>query len=223
MPQSHISKNLHILDELQHTRCMDTLSPESRHNNMSHIRSKDTKPEKQIRSALWRAGFRYRICDKRYPGKPDLVFPRYYAVIFINGCFWHAHGWESSRCSIISPHANGSNETYAHGWESSRSSIISSHANGSNETYAHGWGTEAECQYFRFPHSNQDFWRAKFMRNRERDAATISYYKDQCWRICVVWECAIRGKKIRQKIENVAGQISLWLEEPDEPFLEIRG
>lgn len=156
---------------------MDTLTSEARHLNMSHIRSQDTKPEKQIRSALWRAGFRYRICDKRYPGKPDLVFPRYFAVIFINGCFWHAHGW----------------------------------------------GTDAECQYFRFPHSNQDFWRAKFMRNRERDAATIRYYQDQCWRICVVWECAIRGKKIRQKIENVTDRISLWLEEPDEPFLEIRG
>ena len=48
-------------------------------------------PEKQIRSALFKAGFRYRICDKRYPGKPDLIFPRYYAVIIINGCFWHAH------------------------------------------------------------------------------------------------------------------------------------
>ena len=70
---------------------MDTLSPEDRHKNMSHIRSKDTKPEKQIRSALFKAGFRYRICDKHYPGKPDLIFPRYFAVIFINGCFWHAH------------------------------------------------------------------------------------------------------------------------------------
>ena len=74
---------------------MDILSSENRHKNMSHIRSKDTKPEKQIRSALWKAGFRYRICDKRYPGKPDLIFPRYYAVVFINGCFWHTH--ENSR------------------------------------------------------------------------------------------------------------------------------
>ena len=156
---------------------MDTLTPESRHLNMSRIRSRDTKPEKQIRSALWKAGFRYRICDKRYPGKPDLIFPRYYAVIFINGCFWHAHGW----------------------------------------------GKDESCRYFRFPHSNQDFWRKKFSRNKERDAATIRYYQDQCWRICVVWECAIRGKKIRQKIENVTDRISLWLEEPDEPFLEIQG
>ena len=55
---------------------MDVLTPENRHKNMSHIRSKNTKPEKQIRSALFKAGFRYRICDKRYPGKPDLIFPR---------------------------------------------------------------------------------------------------------------------------------------------------
>ena len=179
---------------------MGTLSPSSRHLAMSHIHSRDTKPEKQIRSALWKAGFRYRICDKRYPGKPDLVFPRYFAVIFINGCFWHAHGWESSR-----------------------SSISSSHANDADAAYAHGWGTGLECRYFRFPQSNQDFWRKKFLRNRERDAATISYYQEQCWRICVVWECAIRGKKIRRHIENVADRISLWLEEADEPFLEIRG
>lgn len=66
---------------------MDVLTPEERHRNMSHIRSRDTKPEELIRSALFKAGFRYRICDKRYPGKPDLIFPKYYAVIFINGCF----------------------------------------------------------------------------------------------------------------------------------------
>ncbi len=70
---------------------MDVLSCENRHKNMSHIKAKNTKPEKQIRSALFKAGFRYRICDKRYPGKPDLIFPHYYAVIFINDCFWHAH------------------------------------------------------------------------------------------------------------------------------------
>ena len=70
---------------------MDNLSVENRHLNMSHIRSKDTKPERQIRSTLFKAGFRYRICDKRYPGKPDLIFPPYYAIIFINGCFWHSH------------------------------------------------------------------------------------------------------------------------------------
>ena len=151
---------------------MDTLSPSDRHKNMSHIRAKNTKPEKQIRSALHHAGFRYRICDKRYPGKPDLIFPHYYAVIFINGCFWHAH---------------------------------------------------EGCKYYVFPKSNQLFWKKKLERNKERDAENIKYYQEQCWRVCVVWECSIRGKNSRQKIEKVTEQIIQWLEEPEEMFLEIKG
>lgn len=58
---------------------------------MSHIRSAETKPEKQIRSALFRMGFRFRKNDKRLSGKPDIVLPHYHAVIFVNGCFWHGH------------------------------------------------------------------------------------------------------------------------------------
>ena len=92
----------------------DVLSPENRHKNMSHIRSKDTKPEKQIRSAL-----------------------------------------------------------------------------------------------------------KKFERNKERDAENLKFYQDKCWRVCVVWECAIRGKNSRQKIEAVKDQIIQWLEESGELFLEI--
>ena len=58
---------------------------------MSRIRSKNTTPERAVRNALWRKGYRYRLNDKRLPGKPDLVLPKYHAVIFINGCFWHGH------------------------------------------------------------------------------------------------------------------------------------
>jgi DNA mismatch endonuclease (patch repair protein) len=58
---------------------------------MRGIRGKDTKPELLIRKALFARGFRYRLHDKRLPGKPDLVFPAYSAVIFIHGCFWHGH------------------------------------------------------------------------------------------------------------------------------------
>ena len=69
---------------------------------MSGIRGKDTKPELLIRKALFVKGFRYRLHDRRLPGKPDLVFPRYHAVIFIHGCFWHGHDchlfkWPSTR------------------------------------------------------------------------------------------------------------------------------
>lgn len=58
---------------------------------MSGIRGKDTQPELIIRKTLHRAGFRYRLHDKSLPSKPDLVFPRYRAVIFVHGCFWHGH------------------------------------------------------------------------------------------------------------------------------------
>ena len=69
----------------------DVLTPEQRHLNMSHIRSADTKPELMLRKALWHLGFRYRVNDKRLPGKPDIVLPKYRTVIFVHGCFWHGH------------------------------------------------------------------------------------------------------------------------------------
>lgn len=95
---------------------------------------------------------------------------RYYAAVFINGCFWHAH---------------------------------------------------EGCRYFVFPKSNQEFWKKKLERNKERDAENLKFYQDKCWRVCFVWECAIRGKNSRQKIEAVKDQIIQWLEESGEPFLEI--
>ena len=58
---------------------------------MSRIRSKDTKPEELVRNYLFLQGFRYRKNDKHLPGKPDIVLPKYKAVVFVNGCFWHGH------------------------------------------------------------------------------------------------------------------------------------
>jgi DNA mismatch endonuclease (patch repair protein) len=58
---------------------------------MSRIRSRNTTPERAVRDALWHKGYRYRLNDRRLPGSPDLVLPKYRAVIFINGCFWHGH------------------------------------------------------------------------------------------------------------------------------------
>ena len=69
----------------------DRLSPEKRSWNMSRIKGKDTKPEMAVRKYLFRKGFRFRQNDKRYPGKPDIVLPKYHTVIFIHGCFWHHH------------------------------------------------------------------------------------------------------------------------------------
>jgi len=70
---------------------MDVHSPKIRSYNMSRIRSKDTKPEMLVRKFLHSKGFRFRVHDKKLPGKPDMVLPKYKAVIFVHGCFWHGH------------------------------------------------------------------------------------------------------------------------------------
>ena len=69
----------------------DVVDKATRSRMMSGIRGKDTKPELQIRKALHARGFRYLLHDRRLPGKPDIVLPKYNAVIFIHGCFWHGH------------------------------------------------------------------------------------------------------------------------------------
>lgn len=69
----------------------DRLTPEKRSWNMSHIRGKDTAIEVRVRKYLFGLGYRYRKNDKRLPGKPDIVLPKYRTVIFIHGCFWHRH------------------------------------------------------------------------------------------------------------------------------------
>lgn len=58
---------------------------------MSQIKGKNTKPEMLVRKFLFAKGFRYRLHDKKLPGKPDIVLPKYKTVIFVNGCFWHGH------------------------------------------------------------------------------------------------------------------------------------
>ena len=58
---------------------------------MSCIKGKNTKPEEIVRKYLFSQGFRYRKNDKRLPGTPDIVLPKYRTVIFVNGCFWHGH------------------------------------------------------------------------------------------------------------------------------------
>ena len=68
----------------------DKMTPEQRHRCMSHVRSKDTKPEMTVRRYLFVRGFRYRIHVKNLPGKPDIVLRKYRAVIFVNGCFWRS-------------------------------------------------------------------------------------------------------------------------------------
>lgn len=70
---------------------VDVVSPSVRSRMMAGIRGKDTAPELLVRRALFARSLRYKLHDKMLPGKPDLVFPRFRAAVFVHGCFWHAH------------------------------------------------------------------------------------------------------------------------------------
>lgn len=125
---------------------------------MSGIRGKNTKPEILIRSLLHRRGFRFRLHDRKLPGKPDIVLPRYQAVILIHGCFWHGH----------------------------------------------------DCHLFKWPSSNESFWKEKITRNKEVDARSRQELTLAGWRILTVWECALKGKH-RRPLEEIADEILTWL------------
>ena len=70
---------------------MDTLTLSLRSHCMSHIRGKNTKPEILVRKGLHARGFRFRLHNKKLPGNPDIVLPKYGVTIMVNGCFWHGH------------------------------------------------------------------------------------------------------------------------------------
>ena len=69
----------------------DIYSSAKRSEIMRRVRSKDSKPEKRVRSTLHRMGYRFRLHREDLPGKPDIVLPKYHSVIFVHGCFWHQH------------------------------------------------------------------------------------------------------------------------------------
>lgn len=75
---------------------MDTVDKTIRSKIMSKVGQKNTGPEMKLRRSLHKIGLRYRLHDKRLPGSPDIVFPRYKAVLFVHGCFWHRHGCKAT-------------------------------------------------------------------------------------------------------------------------------
>lgn len=141
----------------------------TRSRNMAAIRGKNTRPELIIRKQLYAAGFRFRLHVRDLPGSPDLVLPRYHAVIFVNGCFWHHH----------------------------------------------------DCRLFRWPATRQEFWQQKIDRNVLNDRKAQEALRTAGWRVCVVWECALKGKS-RLPPDGVTAQISSWLRS-DSETLTIRG
>ncbi|HID72402.1 TPA: DNA mismatch endonuclease Vsr [Candidatus Micrarchaeota archaeon] len=146
----------------------DVVDPDTRSRMMSGIRGKNTKPELVIRKELHKSGFRFRLHDKKLPGKPDLVLRKYNAVIFINGCFWHRH----------------------------------------------------ECYLFKWPKTRPEFWREKINKNHENDKRALKKLAALNWRVCVVWECALKGKS--KDLPSVVNKITRWLP-GKKKFLEIAG
>ena len=134
----------------------DIVDRATRSRMMAGIRSRNTRPELALRRAIHARGLRYRLHDRRLPGTPDLVFPRFGAVCFVHGCFWHRH---------------------------------------------------AGCSYATTPTTRQEFWRAKFEANTERDRRNRRGLLQAGWRVATVWECALR----KQAGVEIARQLERWL------------
>ena len=152
----------------------DTMTAEQRHRCMSHIRSRDTKPELKVRRWLWHHGYRYRLNVKSVPGKPDIVMRPYRTAIFVNGCFWHGHGVEIENSKLKSEKAA----------DPSAALIENS----------------ACCK---IPQSNRAFWVAKIRRNQERDQRNYQLLQENGWQVIVVWECQLTPKQIEHTMREV--------------------
>ena len=157
----------------------DTMTAEQRHRCMSHIRSKDTKPELKVRRWLWHHGYRYRLNVKSVPGKPDIVMRPYRTAIFVNGCFWHGHGVEI---------------------ENSKLKIEKNNTVKNSEAAQIEVKNSACCK---IPQSNRAFWVAKIRRNQERDQRNYQLLQENGWQVIVVWECQLTPKQIEHTMREV--------------------
>lgn len=146
---------------------VDVVDTITRSRMMANIKGKNTKPELFIRSMLHAQGFRFRLYRTDLPGKPDIVLPKYKAIIFINGCFWHGH---------------------------------------------------QSCRFFKLPASRTEFWGNKILKNKQNDIKAKELLLKQGWRICTIWECAIRlAKNDPVPLSNI---LTEWLHS-SETILEI--
>ena len=177
----------------------DTMTAEQRHRCMSHIRSRDTKPELKVRRWLWHHGYRYRLNVKSVPGKPDIVMRPYRTAIFVNGCFWHGHNVQFSTALI------------------ENSKLKSEKAANPGATLIEN---SACCK---IPQSNREFWVAKIKRNQERDQRNYQLLQENGWQVIVVWECQLTPKQIEHTMREVElllnnNMLSLYKKNTPAPF-----
>ena len=159
----------------------DRLSPAQRHRCMSHIRSRNTKPELKVRQWLWNHGYRYRLCVKGVPGKPDIVLRKYRTAIFVNGCFWHGHNIQ----------VTGNREQ-------------------GTETENGEWRVESS-KCCKIPQSNREFWMNKIRRNQERDQQNYEFLLKNGWQVIVIWECRLKASVIEQTMRQVEVRLNDYL------------
>ena len=177
----------------------DTMTAEQRHRCMSHIRSRDTKPELKVRRWLWHHGYRYRLNVKSVPGKPDIVMRPYRTAIFVNGCFWHGHNVQFSTALI----------------ENSKLK--------SEKAANPGAALIENSACCKIPQSNREFWVAKIKRNQERDQRNYQLLQENGWQVIVVWECQLTPKQIEHTMREVElllnnNMLSLYKKNTPAPF-----
>ena len=173
----------------------DRLSPEQRHRCMSHIRSRNTKPELKVRRWLWNHGYRYRLCVKSVPGSPDIVMRKYRTAIFVNGCFWHGHG-------VKLKIENGKLKN----GEGIPPSVVGNVQQDGRDARRASETGNLNVENFpccKIPNTNRDFWVNKIRRNQQRDQQNYKDLQDNGWQVLVVWECQLAPKKLEQTMLQV--------------------
>lgn len=118
---------------------VDVVDKATRSRMMSGIRGRDTRPERTMRKALFARGMRFRLHAKNLPGRPDLVFPRYRAVVFVHGCYWHQH----PGCSFATRPAS-----HVQFWSEKLASNVARDIHRIDELRARGWRVAVvwECE-----------------------------------------------------------------------------
>ena len=173
----------------------DIMTQIQRHRCMSHIRSRNTKPEIKVRQWLWRHGYRYRLCVKGVPGKPDIVMRKYRTAIFVNGCFWHGHGVQLTVDSLQLT------------VENSDSGVAVGKVGEKGIPYKVDRKKVENSECCRIPQSNTEFWIRKIQRNQERDQENYRILRENGWQVIVLWECQLKPKQLEQTMLRVEVQL----------------
>jgi|ERR1041385_267498 DNA mismatch endonuclease (patch repair protein) len=159
---------------------VDVLSPQQRSFNMSRIRSRDTKPEKLVRSIVHKLGYRYRLHKPDLPGKPDIVLVRYRKIIEVHGCFFHVHRCRYGR---VKPSSN------AAFWQTKRLSTVRRDQRNLRLLRKQGWDVLViwECE----------------TRDRARLHKTITAFLQTSYKTHIRQLDSFGGLRLRRSLKNI--------------------